>query len=111
MSVDGTSLHHEARAAGMVYKSRCAATCTVDWPPSKSATVDESTAASAELAGVDRRIDHRRLTAFHPASASGRRDHLTVVDGDRLSAARLSAAQKATRPANPRSTGRGPTAR
>jgi AAA domain/TrwC relaxase len=65
-----------------------------EWAP-----VDPST-GMAELAGVDRDT----ITAWSRRSSQLREwaaDHLTVVEGGSLSAAQLTAAQKATRPAKP----------
>ena len=98
VSLDGTSLYHEARAAGMIYQATLRRelhqSMGFEWAP-----VDEST-GMAELAGVDRDT----ITAWSRRSSQLREwaaHHLTLVEGDRLSAARLAAAQKATRPAKP----------
>ena len=95
VSIDGTSLYHEARAAGVIYQATLRRelhqSLGLEW-----ARVDPST-GMAELAGVDRETItawSRRSTALRQWAAH----HLHVVDGP-LTAAQLAAAQKATRPA------------
>ncbi|WP_157575992.1 MobF family relaxase [Mycobacterium sp. GA-2829] len=97
VSIDGTSLYHEARAAGVIYQATLRRelnrSMVFEWAP-----VDPST-GMAELAGVD--CDtitawSRRSTALREWAAG----NLTVVEGP-LSAAQLAAAQKATRPSKP----------
>ena len=97
VSIDGTSLYHEARAAGVIYQATLRRelhqSMGFEWAP-----VDPST-GMAELAGVARDTISawsRRSTQLREWAAS----NLTVVDGA-LSAAQLTAAQKATRPAKP----------
>ena len=97
VSIDGTSLYHEARAAGVIYQATLRRelhqSMGFEWAP-----VDPST-GMAELAGVDRDT----ITAWSRRSTQLRRwaaHNLTVVDGP-LSAAQLATAQKATRPAKP----------
>ena len=97
VSIDGTSLYHEARAAGVIYQATLRRelhqSLGLEWSP-----VDPST-GMAELAGVDRETItawSRRSTALREWAAH----NLHVVDGP-LSAAQLAAAQKATRPAKP----------
>ncbi|MDW5615128.1 MULTISPECIES: MobF family relaxase [Mycolicibacterium] len=97
VAIDGTSLYHEARAAGVIYQATLRRemhrSLAFEWEP-----VDPAT-GMAELAGVDRdsiTAWSRRSTALREWAAG----NLTLVDG-RLSAAQLSAAQKATRPAKP----------
>jgi conjugative relaxase-like TrwC/TraI family protein len=97
VSIDGTSLYHEAKAAGVIYQATLRRelhqSLGLEW-----ADVDSST-GMAELAGVDRDTItawSRRSTALREWAAH----HLHVVDGP-LSAAQLAAAQKATRPAKP----------
>jgi conjugative relaxase-like TrwC/TraI family protein len=97
VSIDGTSLYHEARAAGVIYQATLRRelhqSLGLEW-----SAVDPST-GMAELVGVDRetitawsrRSTHLREWAAH---------NLHVVDGP-LTAAQLAAAQKATRPAKP----------
>ena len=97
VSIDGTSLYHEAKAAGVIYQATLRRelhqSMGFEWAP-----VDPST-GMAELAGVDRDT----ITAWSRRSSQLREwaaHNLTVVDGP-LSAAQLAAAQKATRPAKP----------
>lgn len=97
VSIDGTSLYHEARAAGVIYQSTLRRelhqSMGFEW-----ALVDPST-GMAELAGVDRDA----ITAWSRRSTQLREwaaRNLRVVDGP-LSAAQLATAQKATRPAKP----------
>jgi conjugative relaxase-like TrwC/TraI family protein len=97
VSIDGTSLYHEARAAGVIYQATLRRelhhSLGLEW-----ADVDPST-GMAELAGVDRDTItawSRRSTALREWAAQ----NLHVVDGP-LTAAQLAAAQKATRPAKP----------
>ena len=98
VSVDGTSLYHEAKAAGVIYQATLRRelhqSMGFEWAP-----VDPST-GMAELAGVDRDT----ITAWSRRSTQLREwaaHNLTVVEGGSLSAAQLAAAQKATRPAKP----------
>jgi hypothetical protein len=97
VSVDGTSLYHEAKAAGVIYQATLRRelhqSMGFEWEP-----VDPST-GMAELAGVDRAT----ITAWSRRSTQLREwaaHNLKVVDGP-SSAAQLAAAQKATRPAKP----------
>ena len=97
VSIDGTSLYHEARAAGVIYQAtlrrELQQSLGLEWSP-----VDPST-GMAELAGVDRdtiTVWSRRSTQLREWAAH----NLHVVDG-LLSAAQLATAQKATRPAKP----------
>ena len=97
VSIDGTSLYHEARAAGVIYQGTLRRelhqSMGFEWAP-----VDPST-GMAELAGVDRDT----ITAWSRRSTQLREwavNNLKVVDGP-LSAAQLAAAQKATRPTKP----------
>jgi conjugative relaxase-like TrwC/TraI family protein len=97
VSIDGTSLYHEAKAAGVIYQASLRRelhqSMGLEWAP-----VDPST-GMAELAGVDRDT----ITAWSRRSTQLREwaaHNLTVVDGP-VSAAQLAAAQKATRPAKP----------
>jgi conjugative relaxase-like TrwC/TraI family protein len=98
VSIDGTSLFHEARAAGVIYQATLRRelhqSMGLEW-----AAVDPST-GMAELAGVDRDT----ITAWSRRSTALREwatHNLTVVEGGSLSAAQLASAQKATRPAKP----------
>jgi conjugative relaxase-like TrwC/TraI family protein len=97
VSIDGTSLYHEARAAGMIYQATLRRalhrSLGLEWEP-----VDPAT-GMAELAGVDRDT----ITAWSRRSTQLREwaaHNLTLVD-EPLTAAQLAAAQKATRPAKP----------
>ncbi|KAA0096888.1 AAA family ATPase [Mycolicibacterium sp. P1-18] len=97
VSIDGTSLYHEAKAAGVIYQATLRRelhqSLGFEWQP-----VDPHT-GMAELAGVDSTSIgawSRRSSQLRDWAAR----HLTVVDGP-LSAAQLAAAQKATRPAKP----------
>lgn len=97
VSIDGTSLYHEARAAGVIYQATLRRelfqSLGIEWEP-----IDPST-GMAEAAGItrdsiiawSRRSSQLREWAAH---------NLVSVDGP-LSAAQLAAAQKATRPAKP----------
>ena len=98
VSIDGTSLYHEARAAGVIYqvtlRRELHQSMGFEWTP-----VDPST-GMAELAGVDRDT----ISAWSRRSSQLREwaaRNLKVVEGGSLSAAQLAAAQKATRPAKP----------
>ncbi|OBF46887.1 MobF family relaxase [Mycolicibacterium monacense] len=97
VSIDGTSLYHEARAAGVIYQATLRRelhrSMVFEWAP-----VDPST-GMAELAGVDRDTItawSRRSTALREWAAG----NLKIVEGP-LSAAQLAVAQKATRPTKP----------
>jgi conjugative relaxase-like TrwC/TraI family protein len=97
VSIDGTSLYHEAKAAGVIYQGTLRRelhqSLGVEWAP-----VDPRT-GMAELAGVDRDT----ITAWSRRSTQLREwaaRNLQVTD-EPLSAAQLAAAQKATRPAKP----------
>jgi conjugative relaxase-like TrwC/TraI family protein len=96
VSIDGTSLYHEARAAGVIYQATLRRelhqSMGFEWAP-----VDPVT-GMAELAGIDRDT----ITAWSRRSTQLREwaaKNLKVVDAP--SAAQLAAAQKATRPAKP----------
>lgn len=97
VSIDGTSLYHEARAAGVIYQATLRRelhrSLGIEWAP-----VDPAT-GMAEIAGVHRDT----ITAWSRRSSQLREwaaHHLDSVEGP-LSAAQLAAAQKATRPAKP----------
>ena len=97
VSIDGTSLYHEARAAGIIYQATLRRalheSLSLEWE-----TVDPST-GMAELAGVDRDT----ITAWSRRSTQLRdwaAHHLNLIE-EPLTAAQLAAAQKATRPAKP----------
>jgi conjugative relaxase-like TrwC/TraI family protein len=97
VSIDGTSLFHEAKAAGVIYQATLRRelhhSLGLEWSP-----VDPAT-GMAELAGIDRDT----ITAWSRRSTQLREwaaHNLNVIDGP-LTAAQLAAAQKATRPAKP----------
>ena len=97
VSIDGTSLYHEARAAGVIYQATLRRalhhSLGLEWAP-----VDPST-GMAELAGVDRDT----ITAWSRRSTQLRdwaAHNLALVDQP-FTAAQLATAQKATRPAKP----------
>lgn len=97
VSLDSTSLYHEARAAGVIYQATLRRelhqSLGVEWQP-----VDPAT-GMAEIAGISRdtiRAWSRRSSQLREWAAY----NLFSVDGA-LSAAQLAAAQKATRPAKP----------
>lgn len=99
VSLDGTSLFHEAKAAGVIYQATLRRelhrSLGVEWAP-----VDPHT-GMAEIAG----IDPNSIAAWSQRSSQLREwaaHNLTVVDpGTGPSAAQLAAAQKATRPSKP----------
>jgi AAA domain/TrwC relaxase len=97
VSIDGTSLFHEAKAAGVIYQATLRRelhrSSGVEWAP-----VDPGT-GMAEIAGIER----ESITAWSKRSSQLRdwaSRHLDVQDAP-LSAAQLAAEQKATRPAKP----------
>lgn len=97
VSIDGTSLYHEAKAAGVIYQATLRRelhrSLGFEWEP-----VDTST-GMAEIAGITRdsiTAWSRRSTALREWAAG----NLKLVDGQ-VSAAQLAAAQKATRPNKP----------
>lgn len=99
VSIDGTSLFHEARAAGIIYQATLRhelhRLAGLEWGP-----VDPAT-GMAEIAG----IDPKNLAAWSTRSTQLREwaaANLTVVDTVRgITQAQLAAAQKATRPKKP----------
>ncbi|MDP7707596.1 MobF family relaxase [Mycobacterium sp. TY815] len=101
VSIDGTSLFHEARAAGIIYQATLRyelhRLTGIEWGPVDSAT------GMAEIAGIDPATIiawSQRSTQLRQWAAS----NLTVVDtAEDLSQAQLAAAQKATRPRKPES--------
>ena len=101
VSIDGTSLFHEARAAGIIYQATLRhelhRLAGLEWGP-----VDPAT-GMAEIAG----IDPKNVAAWSTRSTQLRQwaaNNLTVVDtAAGLSQAQLAAAQKATRPRKPES--------
>jgi conjugative relaxase-like TrwC/TraI family protein len=97
VSIDGTSLYHEAKAAGVIYQATLRRelhqSLGVEWAP-----VDPGT-GMAEAAGVGQ----DSITAWSRRSSQLREwaaHNLDSLEGP-LSAAQLAAAQKATRPAKP----------
>ncbi len=98
VSIDGTSLYHEVRAAGMIYQATLRRELNrsigVEWAP-----VDPSTGL-AEVAG----ITAATITAWSRRSTQLREwaaNNLVLIDGAAPSQAQLATAQKATRPAKP----------
>ncbi|OBK95344.1 AAA family ATPase [Mycobacterium asiaticum] len=98
VSTDGTSLYHEAKAAGVIYQATLRRelhqSLGVEWLP-----VDAGT-GMAEVAG----IAPESVTAWSQRSTQLREwaaGKLTLADGEQLSPAQLGAAQKATRPSKP----------
>ncbi|HXO53770.1 MAG TPA: MobF family relaxase, partial [Mycobacterium sp.] len=99
VSIDSKSLHHEAKAAGIVYQATLRhdlhAERGFEWNP-----VDPHT-GMAEIAGVTKDT----IKAWSQRSTRLRewaKNNLVIVDGE-PTAAQLAAAQKATRPAKPES--------
>ena len=99
VSIDSKSLHHEAKAAGIIYQAvlrhELHAERGIEWLP-----VDERT-GMAEIAGVTPRCVKawsRRSTRLREWA----RHNLVVIDGA-PTPAQLAAAQKATRPVKPES--------
>lgn len=97
VSIDGTSLYHDARAAGIIYQATLRRelhrSLRVEWN-----TPDPST-GMADVAG----ITADTITAWSQRSTQLREwatGHLLIADGP-LSQAQLATAQKATRPAKP----------
>ncbi|OBH13430.1 MobF family relaxase [Mycobacterium sp. E1747] len=97
VSLDGTSLYHEARAAGVIYQATLRRelhhSLGIEWAP-----VDPAT-GMAEIAGISRDTINawsRRSSQLREWAAH----NLAAVD-EKLSAVQLAAAQKATRPAKP----------
>ncbi|MFN6554246.1 MobF family relaxase [Mycolicibacterium septicum] len=98
VSLDGTSLYHEAKAAGVIYQATLRRELNrslgVEWEQ-----VDPST-GMAEIAGMSRDT----ITAWSRRSSQLRdwaAGHLEVGEDGSWSAAQLGAAQKATRPTKP----------
>lgn len=99
VSIDSKSLHHEAKAAGVIYQAvlrhELHATRAMEWAP-----VDPNS-GMAEIAGVTKEC----ITAYSQRSTQLRdwaANRLVVVDG-LPTAAQLATAQKATRPVKPES--------
>lgn len=96
VAIDSDSLWHEARAAGVVYQAtlrrRVWELAGLEWEP-----VDAHS-GMAEIAGVDGAVlaaASQRSTQLHQWATQ----HLVV--GERVTAAQLASAQKATRPKKP----------
>ena len=99
VSIDSKSLHHEAKAAGIVYQ----ATLRRELHAERGFEFNpiDPHSGMAEIAGVD----PHNIKAWSRRSTRLRewaRNNLAVVDGE-PTAAQLAAAQKATRPAKPES--------
>jgi conjugative relaxase-like TrwC/TraI family protein len=99
VSIDSKSLHHEAKAAGVIYQAvlrhELHEAIRAEW------NAVDGHSGMAEIAGVTKNC----LTAWSQRSTRLREwahNNLIVVDGE-LSAQQLGAAQKATRPAKPES--------
>jgi conjugative relaxase-like TrwC/TraI family protein len=111
VSIDGTSLYHEAKAAGVIYQATLRRELNrslgFEWNP-----VDPAT-GMGELAGVDRasitawsrrssQLREWAARTLNAVDAAGRAAARNVSAVDtHWSAAQLAAAQKATRPAKP----------
>lgn len=98
VSVDSKSLHHEAKAAGIIYQAtlrhHLLQSVGLEWGP-----IDPRT-GMAEIAGVDRST----IRAWSQRSTELRawaEQNLVVDEQGGATAAQLAAAQKATRPAKP----------
>ncbi|SBS77468.1 ATP-dependent exoDNAse (Exonuclease V) alpha subunit-helicase superfamily I member-like protein [uncultured Mycobacterium sp.] len=99
VSIDSKSLHHEAKAAGIVYQAVLRHELHVERRFEWEAVGEHS--GMAELAGITKKC----IKAWSQRSTRLRewaRDNLTVIDGA-PTAAQLQMAQKATRPAKPES--------
>lgn len=98
VSIDGTSLYHEAKAAGVIYQATLRRelhqSLGFEWLP-----VDPAT-GMAEVAG----IAAASVAAWSQRSTQLREwaaGNLALADGQNLTPAQLGAAQKATRPTKP----------
>ncbi|WP_179151726.1 MobF family relaxase, partial [Mycobacterium avium] len=98
VSVDSKSLHHEAKAAGIIYQATLRhhlfQSVGLEWGP-----IDPRT-GMAEIAGVDRAT----IKSWSQRSTELRawaEQNLVVDEQGGATAAQLAAAQKATRPAKP----------
>jgi conjugative relaxase-like TrwC/TraI family protein len=101
VSLDGTSLYHEARAAGIIYQATLRrelhVSLGVEWAPVDPAT---GMAEIAAFTPASVRAWSRRSTQLREWATN----NLTVVDpATGISQAQLAAAQKATRPRKPES--------
>jgi conjugative relaxase-like TrwC/TraI family protein len=98
VSVDSKSLHHEAKAAGIIYQATLRHQL-VELAGLEFGPVDPHT-GMADIAGVERAtID--AWSKRHSELRAWATEHLTLDEGSQPSAAQLSAAQKATRPIKP----------
>ncbi|MCV7017787.1 MobF family relaxase [Mycolicibacterium aichiense] len=102
VSIDGTSLYHEAKAAGVIYQATLRRelhrSMGYEWLP-----VDPST-GMAEVAG----IDPSSITAWSQRSSQLREwaaGNLAVNESREPTSSQLAAAQKATRPTKPEQLG------
>ena len=102
VSIDGTSLYHEAKAAGVIYQATLRRelhrSLGYEWLPVDSRT------GMAEVAG----IDPNSITAWSRRSSQLREwaaGNLEVNESGELTASQLAAAQKATRPGKPEQLG------
>lgn len=102
VSIDGTSLYHEAKAAGVIYKATLRRelhrSLGYEWLP-----VDPST-GMAEVAG----IDPNSISRWSQRSSQLREwaaGNLAVSESGELTASQLAAAQKASRPNKPEQLG------
>ncbi|WP_396926653.1 MobF family relaxase [Mycolicibacterium sp.] len=102
VSIDGTSLYHEAKAAGVIYQATLRRelhrSLGYEWLP-----VDPST-GMAEVAG----IDPNSITAWSRRSSQLRdwaAGNLAVNESREPTSSQLAAAQKATRPTKPEQLG------
>ena len=98
VSIDGTSLYHEARAAGVIYQATLRRelhrSLGVEW------NAPDPASGMAEVAGITRET----LAAWSQRSSQLRQwaaGNLAVADARQLSPGQLATAQKATRPAKP----------
>jgi conjugative relaxase-like TrwC/TraI family protein len=98
VSIDATSLYHEARAAGVIYQATLRRELNrsigLEWSP-----VDPFT-GMAEMAGVSAET----IRAWSQRSSQLREwavNNLTLVDGAQPTQAQLASAQKSTRPNKP----------
>lgn len=98
VSIDGTSLYHEAKAAGVIYQATLRRelhqSLGFEWLPVEPAT------GMAEVAG----IAPESITGWSQRSTQLREwaaGNLALADGENLSPAQLGAAQRATRPTKP----------
>lgn len=98
VSIDGTSLYHEARAAGVIYQATLRRelhrSLGVEWNTPDPAT------GMADVAG----ITPETITAWSRRSTQLRQwaaGNLAVADARHFTQAQLAAAQRATRPAKP----------